>query len=178
MIKKHLPLFIGISLPIIFIISMSIVIFAPSLFIKPQFNFLYTSTDIYSNNQTYNAVYEINNGRLELETNTAIPPLPSNQDFTQNAGPLYRYNVRTNSSHEVSFDEAKNYAIDPGPSSPDGYTVKYEYDNGGLFDLFGGNESFSGYFIGRGNGKKRLSGLKNTDQYRYRQDFRLIGWIK
>ena len=37
---KNIPLLIGIALPIIFIFAISVIIFTPSLFIKPQYNFL------------------------------------------------------------------------------------------------------------------------------------------
>jgi hypothetical protein len=176
---KHLPLIIGVSLPVIFIAIISIVIFTPSLFIRPQHNFIYSTDDgtYYGYNQAYKNTYVVKNGHLSLQE----LPVQLNSTYTYKADSptLYVYEVKTNSSHQITFDEAKNYTVDPGPSSPDGYTVKYEYDDSdGIFDLFGSGHDTSGYFIEKNSGRKRLSGLTSGDRYYYQGNLKLVGWIK
>jgi len=170
---KHLPLIVAISLPIIFIIIISIVIFTPSLFINPQYNFIY-STDNYGYNQGYKNTYVVENNHISLQA----VPVEQNQTYAGDAPTLYMYDVRTNSSHQITFSEAQNYILDPGPSSPDGYTLQYESSNDGIFDLFGANQNRSGYFVEKNNGKKELTGLTNSNQYFYQGNFKLIGWIE
>ncbi|MEI8337586.1 MAG: hypothetical protein WCF92_00385 [bacterium] len=179
--NKHLPLIIGISLPIVFIIIISAVIFIPSISIRPQYNFIYTSgNNQYQYNQIYSNTYSVENNQLVLQT----VPVQIEQKNNPNIkviedSILYLYDVKNNTSHQITFDEAKKYIVDAGPSSPDGYTVKYEYNNSGIFDLFGGSQNNgSGLFIEKDNGKKALTGMTNNNQYSYYGDFKLIGWIK
>ncbi|MDB5204776.1 MAG: hypothetical protein JWP09_804 [Candidatus Taylorbacteria bacterium] len=174
---KHLPLIIGISLPVIFIIIISVVVFTPSLYIKPQHNFLYSTDDNnYGYSATYKNTYIAENNQLSIH---ALPvQLNGNYAYKEDSPTLYLYDVKTNSSHQITFDEAKKYTIDSGPSSQDGYTVKYEYNNDGIFGLFGSGHDGSGYFIEKGNGRRELTGLTSSDRYYYQGNFNLIGWIK
>jgi hypothetical protein len=86
------------------------------------------------------------------------------------------YDVKTDSAHQVSFDQVKFLSIDPGPSSVDGYTVSYESGSSGIFDLFGTGDP-SGYFISKGAAKKRLQGLAQNG-YWSGANFKFIGWIR
>jgi hypothetical protein len=171
---KNLPLIIGISLPVIFIIIISVVIFTPSLFIKPQHNFIYTTEDTYYGNEKYAKTYEIKDSKIVLVPST----VQENQMLQKDAPTLYLYDVKTDSSHQISLEEAQKYTVDPGPSSPDGYTVTYEYGHDGIFELFGSRNDNDGYFISKGNGKKKINGLSSDQYSRYGRWFNLIGWIK
>jgi hypothetical protein len=179
--KKNLPLIVGISLPVVFIIVISIVIFVPSMFVNPQHNFLYTfNNDAYPYNQGYRNAYVVLNAHL---ASTPVPANPSASVTLQNTfvgdyPPLYLYDVKTGTSHLVTLEEARLYTLDPGPSSPDGYTVNYEYTNSGIFELFGSSGNDSGYFIEKGNSRKKLSGLNATDRYAYSDNLKLLGWVK
>ena len=178
---KHLPLIIGISLPIIFIIIVSIIIFTPSLSIKPQHNFIYTVYDNYGYNQKYINIYTISKEQQIIVETNPLPELPIPKDviYKKDLAPLYLYDVKTDTSHQITLEEAQKYIIDPGPSSIDGYTVKYEYNNDGIFEIFGPNGNSNGYFMEKGNARKELTGLANTDRYSYYPgNFKFIGWIK
>lgn len=171
---RHLPLIIGISLPIIFIVVIAVVIFTPSFFVKPQYDFIYVDGDnYYRNGQGYQNTYKVENERIVLE------PIAPRENISQNkvAPTLYLYDVKTNSSHQITLEEAQTYAVDPGPSSPDGYTVAYQYGHNGIFELFGSSSDNNGYFISKNNGKKKLSGL-TVGTYYSSGGFNLIGWIK
>lgn len=171
---KHFPLIVGISLPLIFIFIISIVIFGPSLFVKPQHNFLYTTEGTYYGyNQGYQNTYKVENQRITLD-----PIAPRENEIQPQVAPtLYLYNVTTNSSHQITLQEAQGYTIDAGPSSPDGYTVAYEYSHDGIFELFGSNGNDSGYFIFKDNGRKKLNGIVGNQRWD-NEGFKLIGWIK
>ena len=179
--NKHIPLIIGISLPIVFIIIISAVIFIPSLSIKPQYNFIYTNgNNQYQYNQIYSNTYSVENNHLVLHPQSIQIEQKNNPNIKVIDAPtIYLYDVKNNTSHQITFDEAKNYTLDPGPSSPDGYTVKYEYSNNGIFDLFGGSQNNgNGFFIEKDNGKKALTGMTDNNRYSYYGDFKLISWIK
>ncbi len=181
---KNLPLIVGIALPVLFILIVSIVIFAPSFFINPQYNFVYTyQNNYYQDGQIYKNNYKVEDGHIVLDPNilAAVNNALNNSTtvkYQADAPNLYLYDVKTNSSHQISFDDAKKLSVDPGPSSPDGYTVSYEYSNNGIFDVFGSNNNNGdGYFISKGDGRKKLGNLVDFDGWN-RGSFRLIGWIK
>jgi hypothetical protein len=176
-ITNNIPLLIGITLPIVFILVISVVVFAPSLFIEPQYNFLYSSSDsyYYDYNNRYSNTYVVENNRLLLS------PLPKTVGVTYKSEnpPLYLYDVKKNSSHQIDWDEAKNLNIDPGPSSPDGYVVNYQYSNDGIFGIFGSSSNQNGYVISKGNGSKKLNGLNYSGYSYYNSgNLKFIGWIK
>ena len=180
--NKHTPLIIGISLPIIFILVISIVIFGPAFFVKPQYDFIYTTeSDRYSyNQQEYKNTYDIKDGHIVLEP-VEYQKIKENDTYydqikQKHAPVLYVYNMKTNSSHEISFADAQKLSLDPGPSSPDGYTVSYQYNHDGIFELFGSSGQSNGYFISKDNGKKKLNALV-ADEYWGQGSFKLIGWI-
>jgi hypothetical protein len=173
---KNVPLIIGISLPVVFIIIISVIIFLPSLFIKPKYNFLYSNSDSYYTYDfnRYSSTFEVLNGRLsisQLSTTTGIT-------YKTGTPPLFVYDVKTNTSHQVDFNEVQKYVIDPGPSSPDGYIVKYEYGNNGIFELFGSGGNQSGYVLSKGNTSKKLNGLISGSYYYSYNNLKFIGWIK
>jgi len=174
---KNLPLIVGISLPIIFIILISAIVFIPSLSMKPQYDFIYSTEDSsYGYSQNYKNTYIVTGGRI------AVQALPADKDidpaYKGDSPALYLYDIKNNSSHKISFEEATKYALDQGPSSPDGYTVKYEYNNDGIFGLFGSNGDGSGYFIEKSGSKKELTGMSDATGTYYQGRFKLIGWIK
>jgi hypothetical protein len=174
---RNLPLIVGILIPILFITIISVVIFAPSLSIKPQHNFVYISDyEYYSYPEGYLNSYKVENNRIILDPN---PSYPERDKLVQKkvAPPLYLYDVKTDSSHLIDTQDIQNYLVDPGPSSPDGYNVAFEYMSDGIFGLFGSSGESSGFFISKDGGKKKLNGISG---YRCCStgNFKLIGWVK
>lgn len=172
---KNLPLVVGVSLPFIAIIVLSLVIFTPNLSIKPEYNFLYTVDDG-SYYGYYRNTYAIENGRLiikpiQVTTNNNIV-------YKGDVPTLYFYDTKQDTSRLISVQEVASFFMVPGPSSPDGYTVSYQYGHNGIFELFGSDTSNRGYFISKGSGKKRLGGLVGGDYYLSQQGFKIIGWTK
>jgi len=172
---KNLPLIVGIALPIVLIIIISIVMFVPSFFINPQHNFIYTTGDnTYGAYDTFRSNYRVDGNRIISESQ----PIRENQVYKADSPTIYMYDVKNNSSHQITFDEAKKYSLDPGPSDTDGYMVKYEYGHNGIFEIFGSSGSNYKYFIEKNSGRKELTGFINYGQYYYQGNFRFIGWIK
>ncbi len=174
--KKNIPLIIGIALPIIFIVVISAVIFLPSLFVAPAHNFLYSTDEtVYYNSETrYKNTYQVIDGRIILVPASLTP----NAIIKGDMPPLYLYDVKAGASHEITFADTQRYALDPGPSSPDGYTLSYQYVNDGMFDLLGSNGNQNGYYVSKGNARKRLDGLTTVTNGYYQGDFSLVGWVR
>lgn len=183
--KKHVPLIAAIALPVIFIIILVITIVTPSVTINPEFDFVYVdpseqyrrSFDVFE----YKNRYDVKDGKIiKVPIEIYVDPMLKYPEDIQyeDAPTLYLYDIEENTSREISFEEAQEFMFDRGPSSPDGYTIKFEYNNDGIFELFGSGNNDSGYFIVKGSGKKQLTGIDNTMHYYGDGEIDLIGWIK
>ncbi len=190
--KKNLPLIVGIAVPAVFVIILALVIYIPSLYVNPQYNFLYSSENNYYSypyNLGYKNYYKVGkDGKIALEPtpypgygivkNLPVPADLEKYSYKGDAPPLYLYNIINGSSKEISLEDAQKYSLDPGPTSPDGYNINYDYNYGGIFDLMGGGGNNSGYYISKGTGKKKLNIFNSTQNGGYYMNFNFIGWIK
>lgn len=174
--NKNLPLIVAVVLPLVFIGILSLVVFLPVTSIKPQYNFLYSGKSGFYDGgyYGYKNTYGVKNGMIELEHTSW--EIDKKNDNRKDAPDLFLYDVKNDSSREITFEEAKKFQLDPGPSSPDGYNVGYENGHYGIFEIFGSNDSNRGYFVSKGKAKKRLSGISYDNNYFY--DFAFIGWVK
>lgn len=172
--KKNLPLIIGIVLPIIFIVLISVVVLLPNKFIDPQYNFIYQDVDRYSN--FYQNNYSVSNGKIVSVANPRLTPEIIKDPYLPTHPPLYFYDVEKEISTEITFEEALKYDLSGGSISPDGYTIETSYNNNGIFDIFGSNNSGVMFVMVDKNGaKKKINGIKNQNYY---QEINIIGWIK
>lgn len=176
-----MPLIIAISLPIVFIVILALTVFVPAASINPQYDFIYTTEQdrySYAKETVYENRYQVTDGKLtqvSVNLNRSEDERVLARTEFREAPTLYRYDVKEDSSKEITFEEAQALDIDRGPSSPEGYTVKYEYNSDGIFELFGSNRG-SGFYMVKGSGKKQLPGLVG-DRY-YGDQINVIGWIK
>lgn len=165
---------VGIALPLLLIAALFAVLYLPSFFINPGYDFIYSNENPNAYNLEYKNGYVVKGGHIATEPRETRPNVTQKADFPT----LYRYEVKTNTVHQIDFAEAQRLSIDPGPSSPDGYTVSYEYSSGGGLFLFGGYSSDGGYFVKKGSAAKRLSGIDNGSTYRYYSNgITVLGWV-
>lgn len=152
---------IGIGLPVLFCIGLVLAIAFQSSNIQPKYGFVYSIT------RTSDAPV--------VASGTTVP-VTAKSTQTQT---FYNYNVLDNTSHTITADQLKTYKLDLGPSSPDGYIVRYEYVNSGIFELFGsGSRSENGWYIEKDSARKRLTGIPEDSYQYYQGNFQLIGWIQ
>lgn len=169
--KDNIALTVGVALPLVFVAALSVAIFLPALFVNPGYDFLYIEsipTHRYNNAVYYQNTYIVENGHI------ALKPIPlRNEEVVklEERPTLYRYDVQTDTSHEITFEKARNFTLDPGPSSPDNYTMRHHSGNYDFFSIFG-SQNDNGYFISKDSMKKKLNGLSS------RRNIELIGWIK
>lgn len=176
--NKNLPIIIGIALPIVFIIAIFFVVSIPKNSSSTQYNFIYTFENRDNYNYEYKNTYELVNGKI-----VSKPLSEPRKDIYYNYNvrdypTLYIYDVKTDTSREISLVDTKNYDLLPGPSSPDGYSVGYVYGNYGLFDeiFIGGNRRNDGYYISKDSFERKINIAGSTGYYS--GNFRIIGWIK
>lgn len=174
--KSILPLILGIGIPVFFVIIIVLMALLPSLSIKPQHDFLFF-VDEHKTSGGYALCFEnrftVSNNQINLIPN--VSPCPDRAMTQAREYPdIYYYNIKNGTVTIITLKEAEMYRLIPGPSSPDGYTVSYEYSNYS-FGLFGGGGNNSGYMIGNAQAKKSLPGIEATA--RYGRDIQIIGWV-
>jgi hypothetical protein len=177
--NKNLPIVIGIALPVIFIIAIFFVVSIPKNNASSQYSFIYAYESMDPYYHEYKNTYEIVNNKIVTK---ALPEPKKDSYYDRPAVRdypiLYIYDVKTDSSKEISLSDAQKYNIEPGPSSPDGYTVGYVYGHSGIFDeiLLGGNRRNDGYYMTKDSSQKKVN-IAGPYSY-YSGNFRIIGWIK
>lgn len=169
---KNLPLFVGITLPVLFIALISVAVYIPRLSLHPQYNFVYTPA--YWSTYDVQNDYKITDGHLVMTPNS----LPKDVKQPAKVAPdLYLYDIQNNTSHQITFEEAQKYTFTAGPSSPDGYVVGFKNGNAGIFELFGSSGDYNAVYISKNGAGKKLDAIA-SDAYGYRGGFRFIGWIQ
>ena len=188
MIKKHLPLIVAIALPIIFIGILAAAILIPSMRMNPQHDFVYFDY-MESNAKAYpyapvvfkNEYYVLDGKIAKRPLNAGVAvnqgmPAPGETYEYREAPTLLYYSMADQASREISYEDALKLSLVAGPSSPDGYTVKFEYNNDGIFELFG-SDTGSEYVITKGAGKKILGGIVNDKPYYGGSEITVVGWV-
>lgn len=172
---RYIPVVIAIALPFLFLAALSVVIYLPNIGIKPAHDFIYTSEPA--------ARFDGFTHHYEVVDNQIVSRVVIPEDIRTDVEPflnpvyptLYRYDIETNTAKVITLEEAQALSIEPGPSSPDGYTVTFEYSHNGIFELFGSGGPDNGYIIMKGNGKKALPGITMHDYWR--GSVEVIGWV-
>lgn len=183
-IKKNLILLLAFALPIIFVVGVAVSVELSDRQPTTSYNFVYaTCSDSYSPycNNYLQKRFSVIDDKItvnEIATSTLTDfkePMPEN--FNNYMPRLFLYDVQTKDSREITLTEAENLSLSGLLTSPDGYTISGEYTrNGGdAFFVFGGYSSY-GYYLKKGDEKKRLNLINDNGNY-YEDNFRLIGWV-
>jgi hypothetical protein len=174
--KKNIPLIIALAIPVLMIILVAAFIYLPGIGQKPKENFLYLT-----GNNAYNygsQEYVVSGGHLIKNPPVPAPatPTPYYPPADNTVPKFYLYNVVTNTSTELTFEQAQSYTLDSSNTSVDGYTV--EQGTGGGGDLFfgGAPADYNDWFIKGHNRSEKLNlKLTGTDSY---SNFQFLGWIQ
>lgn len=170
--KKNFPLVIALSIPLLMILLVASFIYFPGIGKSPKHNFVYLTGD--SVYYGYSREYKIVNGRL---IHTPLPPgsypdFANKQSYSQPS--FYLYDVKSNTSKEISYSEAQNLNLDPSNISPDNYVIERGNGGGGLF--FDGGRDYNSWFI-KGYNRSHKLNLKLTGPDSY-YNFQFMGWVK
>jgi hypothetical protein len=168
---------VGIALPVILILAISIFMLVSRATIAPEHNFVFSKiSEPYKNGYYIPNIphmYRVTDNKLVVDM--AVVPLHAEPNTVIYYPDLFMYDVKNDTVRTITLEEAKKLSLDPGPSSIDGYTVGYEYGHNGIFEIFGSNNSNQGHFIMKGGAKKKLS--INADDY-WNNNITFIGWVK
>ncbi len=185
-LQKNWALLLAFLLPIVVIAGVALSVYIPSTLLQTDYDFVYTSCASqtyysYPCDQYLRKRYQVINGSIR------ISPVDLTQDLNKDGVPdiagqyndrIFYHDTKKNESHEISFDDAKKLVLSDLITSPDGVNVSGQYNrSGGDFFPFGGSSSY-GYYLVKGNVKKKLQLINTSDQYYYQNNFQFLGWVK
>jgi len=192
--KENLPVISALVLPVVLILAVAVFAYFSNKGAGSAYDFLYVDAarpyPSYQNGQciTYSEYYEIDGSQLierpgpvaVPEPGSAVPAAaPYCSGYTQvvkkDAPDLYLYNHSDGSSKEISYADATKLDLVDGQVSPDGYTVGGGYQSSGIFDIFGGGDSYAIY----ASTKEKSVRLSIPEGGMYNEDeFGFIAWVK
>ncbi len=168
--KQNITLIIGLSIPVAMILFVAIAINAPHWFSTtepPQYDFLYTS-----GHHNPHISYQVKEGRLQRQDTTVSQGGTKAAEVQQR---FFIHDVSTNTSREVSEDEAMSLQLDGSLRSADGFRL--ESGNRGGWFLFGYGRDYRTRYLVKENYSKKLELESPDENYRYYWNIRFLGWI-
>lgn len=185
-LKQHGIVIIAFLLPVVFVAGVVLFTYIPNAFVSSNYNFIYsfcyTGDDFYSRGcEAFSRDYLIvSDGRL-VENLSALRQDVDN-DGIRNEDENYDVRVflhdtQTNRSKEISLEEAKTYSLDSLVTSPDGYNVGLIKDSNSSSFLFPFHTPSRDYYLKKGNAKKKLDLVINSNSYYPYETFRFLGWV-
>ncbi|HYE22118.1 MAG TPA: hypothetical protein VD998_00845, partial [Verrucomicrobiae bacterium] len=89
---------------------------------------------------------------------------------------LYYYDVESDSSKEISLEDAQKYNLDSNQKSPDGFEVVRGNNSGGVFPFFfDGGFEYNTLYIRGGHYTKKINVTLDPHYY---YNFKVLGWVK
>jgi len=173
--KKHVPMLVGVTVPLVLLIILAVAVYVPNFFVKPQYNFVYsTNSNVdYYYNYYYENLYKVVDNKITYSPVSL--PANTGDRVTYKAPQLFLYDVKTHRVSEISFEAAQKLSLDGSTVSLDGYFMEYNYGHSGIFELFGSDSRNSGYYIGNGRASAPLVGI-NAPTTRS-NGIKFIGWV-
>jgi hypothetical protein len=159
MIKKLLPFILAVLIPLLLLGVVGIEIYRQNN-IRPQYNFIYSDRYYGANS------YSVENGKLTIKQSTF-------DLYSSTYSRLYLYDAKTNSSRQITDQEAKQLNLLADSVSPDGYTLSDSnvLDYGLFPSLFFGSGR-TGVTINKGTVSKRIDILVSP------YSFSFIAWVE
>lgn len=173
--KSSISLVIALILPLIMIVAVVVAIYVPKLFVEPaQYDFLYSTGEP----KPFGLVeYVVRDGRLVKEEipRELFDELGPTRPLIPYAGDLrfFRHDVKTNTSQELSFEEAQKLRLNPYNKSPDGYSLVQGNRLNGFFPFFSETDYNSWYL--KGHNVSYPMYLQQIGQY---GSMTFLGWIE
>ena len=162
-IKDLLLLF---AIPVAVILIAAAVIYLPRLLANPSHDFIYAVCDDYRCKSGYSVD---GSGRVTEDTNEEA----AKYSFYDQSAQLRYYSASSGATRSITLDDAQSYQLDVSSRSPDGYTLTQEGSSSGF--LFWSSRD-DRWYLKDGAKKKPVELI--TDQSRYSQNIKFLGWVK
>lgn len=150
------------------ILAVAASIYIPGLFVKPQYDFVYSLEPYYYGNSRQ---YSVQGDKVTI-TNFSMSP---DSYYVYGTPKLYIHDVKNNTSREVTYDEIKDLKVDSSARSADGFEVAAPESRGGFLWLFGSGSNYGDRFL-KGHGLSRKLNIAKRDPAN--NNFNFLGWVK
>ncbi|MFA6094872.1 MAG: hypothetical protein WC757_03230 [Candidatus Paceibacterota bacterium] len=195
--KNKLPLIVGLALPALTVVAIILAVYVPGMSIKPTYDFVYS--DIPSNSYSYGygarPLYGIDaqgkffynsdvcNAGVVMALPAGIQKLAPTEiaDCKKNYAGMrmpkfYKYSFASGIQEIVTPEQLSSLIMKE--TSPEGYVVSRQYDNNGIFELFGSRGNNNTVFVQKGNTAHKVDLPPIQNPYGgYYNEFYFVGWV-
>ena len=182
--KRNGILVVAFALPALLLAGVAASVYFPSRNLAAKFDFVYASCGQSAGNYYQCGLwlqkrYAVTDGKI------AVVPVAPASDADKNGVPdvqedyaarLFYHDTLADESREITLADAQKLQLSGLLASPDGLTVTGQYRGGGDFFPFSSRGSSYGYYLAKGNVRRRLN-INNADPYAYDGNFRFLGWV-
>lgn len=151
------------AVPIGTILIVAAMVYLPTLFARPGYDFIYSYCADYVCKEVYN---------VDSSKHLTVQSRNLGYNTSDASERLSYYSAKTNATHTLTLDEAKQYVLDTSSKSPDGYSLsKNQNQTGFLFWSSTDND----WYLKDGAKKKRIDLVPNSSYYSNQITF--LGWV-
>lgn len=190
---QKMSLWIGIAIPILMVIVISLAVFIPRISTKPTDDFLYTVYDQYEYSR--NVWYEVEDSRIVLKERKKVPNTNTSSTYTytryeeytdgvldkeESTPPdLYVYDSENDTSRKITLDEARKLTLKDATESPNGFSIRRgSYGGGDIFPIYYDSGSYYDLYLVKNTYSKEIHPEVPSDSIdRYTRYFENVGWI-
>ena len=163
-VKRNIPMIVALSIPVLMIVLITVSIYVPALFVKPQIDFVYSTGWDYCDSFRFTIQNE------QIVTRELKNVSDNNTCRNYEEPRIFYYDVQENTTKEMTFEEAQQLRVDKRLKSPDGFEV---VSGNHSFDLFFDGSSYYDQYLKKGTFSRRI---KLERKYYY--NFNFLGWVK
>lgn len=193
-IQKNWIVLIAFILPVLLIGGVFLSVYLPSIFLAPQYDFVYVVCDQgvrvtyprYSCEQYVEDNYVVENGKLVVKEMDPLRDLDYDGILDVNEGSgtykvhLFVHNTDINESREISLMEAQLLTLDSSEFAPDKIHITRQYKASGDFiGIFGGRSMYENY-LSKGDTHQEINITDSYNNLYYGnrgRELLLIGWV-
>jgi hypothetical protein len=185
-IKKNIIVLIAFALPLLLVAGIAITTYLPGAFLSTEYNFVYATCDDGHGYYPYNCLnylssrYAVVNGVLtekivnpeQDSDNDKIPDIQEGYMVR-----FFLHDTKANVGREIPLEEVQKLSFSSLITSPDGVSVSSGYDQNPEFLFIFNSGSQHGYYLTKGQKRRKLDLVNANDRYYYDYSFKFIGWV-
>lgn len=190
--KKKTPIWstiLLVSSPFVLFAILLTMIYLPKALANPQYDFIFSICDDYpckdykfdSQGKIINYQSENDSGSRVQFYNTRLGRSYSygyNYDEGTEYPTLYRYRLDKDTAYRISIDEYNELQVSRAEQSPDGYKLVKNVDSSAnLSFAFLSFSSRGSWSLNKGIARRNLD-IDGKANYWYRDDVKVVGWVK
>lgn len=170
---KNVVLWVALAIPVLMVLFVAGSIYLPQRGVEaPKYDFIYTLRN-YSDGYEYSVGASGKLVRDKLPDENVAKPIPVGVASAPTR--FFRYDVKTNTSRELKFEEVAALKLDNTSTAPDGYELRRGGQSGGVFPFIFSEGNYDDQFLVKGNHSLKLELKKITDPYY--SPFQFMGWV-